>query len=397
MKFMFRMAHRKGLDWRVYLLIGCVVILAALLTGASWSAAASSRERQNAADWQVHTLEVLLRTDDLKVATLSMVRGERGYLLTGDPAFLKPYERGRLETDLGLKGLALLTRDNPEQQARIRELESEMKDLHALLAEIIALEDAGAHDAAVARVRSGDGRIATDTILDDLRRIEQIEHALLADREREADAKAAANELYQYVLSAIGVLLLILAMWSTTLVRRALAAEAQAKQLLKRHASSDEMTGLSNRRAFLAALDRSVARSTDGRKELAFAIFDIDRFKAINDTHGHAAGDAVIAEVARRAVASFRSRDLVGRIGGEEFGVILPAASRGEAMSACARMRAAIEAEPVSVGSIRIFVTVSIGVSQLRKQEDTTSLMARADEALYLAKNGGRNLVRLAA
>ncbi|NCP22571.1 MAG: diguanylate cyclase [Erythrobacter sp.] len=397
MTFLIRMAGRKGLDWRVYTLVACVLLLAAMLTGTSWSAVGSSKERKSAAEWQLHTLEVLLETDDLKVATLSMVRGERGYLLTGDAAFLRPYETGLRDTRAGLDRLARLTRDNPQQRIRVRRLSTELQHLHDVLGSIVALEEAGRHGEAIALVKSGAGKDATDLILDELRGIETIEHGLLAIRSEDARAKAVANERYQYALTIVGIALLGLAIWATILVRRALAAAAEARRQLEQKASSDEMTGLSNRRAFMAALDRSVARSADGRKELAYAIFDIDRFKSINDTYGHAVGDAVIAEVARRALAAFRARDLVGRIGGEEFGVILPAANRTEAMDACARMRAAIEAKPITIGRKAIPVTVSIGVAQLRVQEDTVSLMARADEALYLAKNGGRNLVRLAA
>lgn len=397
MTFLIRMAGRKGLDWRVYTLVACVLLLAAMLTGTSWSAVGSSKERKSAAEWQLHTLEVLLETDDLKVATLSMVRGERGYLLTGDMAFLRPYETGLRDTRAGLDRLARLTRDNPQQRIRVRRLSTELQHLHDVLGSIVALKEAGRHGEAIALVKSGAGKDATDLILNELRGIETIEHGLLAIRNEDARAKAVANERYQYALTIVGIALLGLAIWATILVRRALAAAAETRRQLEQKASSDEMTGLSNRRAFMAALDRSVARSADGRKELAYAIFDIDRFKSINDTHGHAVGDAVIAEVARRALAAFRARDLVGRIGGEEFGVILPAANRTEAMDACARMRAAIEAKPITIGRKAIPVTVSIGVAQLRVQEDTASLMARADEALYLAKNGGRNLVRLAA
>ena len=397
MTFLIRMAGRKGLDWRVYTLVACVLLLAAMLTGTSWSAVGSSKERKSAAEWQLHTLEVLLETDDLKVATLSMVRGERGYLLTGDTAFLRPYETGLRDTRAGLDRLVRLTRDNPQQRTRVRRLSTELQHLHDVLGSIVALEEAGRHGEAIALVKSGAGKDATDLILNELRGIETIEHGLLAIRNEDARAKAVANERYQYALTIVGIALLGLAIWATILVRRALAAAAETRRQLEQKASSDEMTGLSNRRAFMAALDRSVARSADGRKELAYAIFDIDRFKSINDTHGHAVGDAVIAEVARRALAAFRARDLVGRIGGEEFGVILPAANRTEAMDACARMRAAIEAKPITIGREAIPVTVSIGVAQLRVQEDTASLMARADEALYLAKNGGRNLVRLAA
>lgn len=397
MTFLIRMAGRKGLDWRVYTLVACVLLLAAMLTGTSWSAVGSSKERKSAAEWQLHTLEVLLETDDLKVATLSMVRGERGYLLTGDMAFLRPYETGLRDTRAGLDRLARLTRDNPQQRIRVRRLSTELQHLHDVLGSIVALKEAGRHGEAIALVKSGAGKDATDLILNELHGIETIEHGLLAIRNEDARAKAVANERYQYALTIVGIALLGLAIWATILVRRALAAAAETRRQLEQKASSDEMTGLSNRHAFMAALDRSVARSADGRKELAYAIFDIDRFKSINDTYGHAVGDAVIAEVARRALAAFRARDLVGRIGGEEFGVILPAANRTEAMDACARMRAAIEAKPIAIGRDAIPVTVSIGVAQLRVQEDTASLMARADEALYLAKNGGRNLVRLAA
>jgi two-component system cell cycle response regulator len=158
------------------------------------------------------------------------------------------------------------------------------------------------------------------------------------------------------------------------------------------HAVTDLLTGLPNRRAAFARLAQISARCSLG---YALMILDLDRFKEVNDRHGHPAGDIVLREVARRLAGNLRQGDLVARIGGEEFLVVLPETPLVPARVAAERLRRAVEAQPVSLGSGEaIYVTLSIGLCLGRGPGDTVeAALSRADKALYLAKSSGRNTV----
>lgn len=160
-------------------------------------------------------------------------------------------------------------------------------------------------------------------------------------------------------------------------------------------ANTDVLTGLANRRHAMAELDRAVMESRRDGKPLSLIVFDIDHFKAVNDRHGHATGDQVIALVAQIAARQAREPDVVGRIGGEEFLWILPDCDSEAAMAAAERLRWAIEAG--THGAPVPSITISAGHAEIEPCDASLILFARADEALYEAKRGGRNRVARAA
>ncbi|HEY6101244.1 MAG TPA: diguanylate cyclase [Anaeromyxobacter sp.] len=163
---------------------------------------------------------------------------------------------------------------------------------------------------------------------------------------------------------------------------------------LARLARKDPLTGLPNRRALEEELARAAARALRAGTPLSAAVLDVDHFKQVNDRHGHAAGDAVLAAVAARAAAALRAGDLLARIGGEEFAVLLPGAELARAAEAAERIRAAVAAEPLAAGGLALPVTVSLGCAALLPGEgDGSALLARADAKLYEAKRTGRNKV----
>ncbi|TVQ57340.1 MAG: diguanylate cyclase [Rhodobacteraceae bacterium] len=165
-----------------------------------------------------------------------------------------------------------------------------------------------------------------------------------------------------------------------------------------KQAVTDPLTGLRNRRYLDAHLPRLVSRAREHRQALAVLAFDLDRFKAVNDTFGHAAGDAVLREFARRLTDNIRTVDLAARLGGEEFVVALPDATLETARIAGERVRAAVEAPGFAHEGRPIPVTVSVGVAGLHgPEDDATAMLARADAALYQAKQTGRNRVILEA
>lgn len=171
--------------------------------------------------------------------------------------------------------------------------------------------------------------------------------------------------------------------------RKAVEAE------LARAAATDPLTGLANRRVFDAALERQ--RMSGGALGGHVALFDLDHFKDVNDRFGHSIGDAVLQTFARVARASVREGDLVARLGGEEFGVILVNAGREQAQIVCDRLRAAFAATPTDAGGVTLLVTASAGVAAIRAAVPASDTLGQADAALYEAKRAGRNRLLLAA
>jgi two-component system, chemotaxis family, response regulator WspR len=170
----------------------------------------------------------------------------------------------------------------------------------------------------------------------------------------------------------------------------------QASEALRFEATHDSLSGLMNRRAFFDNLQREAARMARRHEPLALIMADIDHFKAINDSHGHVAGDAVIREVSRRLQSSVRASDVVGRYGGEEF-IVLPNDCRvDDVVELAERIRSACAA-PVTIADRTIPISVSLGVAVSAGHPEVEKLLHVADEALYRAKRGGRNRVELHA
>lgn len=166
---------------------------------------------------------------------------------------------------------------------------------------------------------------------------------------------------------------------------------------LQKLAALDPLTGIYNRRFGMARLSEEFSRAVRATTPLGVMMFDIDHFKKVNDTYGHLAGDRVLMQVAKTAKAALREGDILMRYGGEEFLVILPGASKEDSRDVGERMRRMIEDTSVADGDQVIRVTISIGVTAYPELEVTgeQDLVKRADEALYKAKESGRNRVMM--
>jgi diguanylate cyclase (GGDEF)-like protein len=163
----------------------------------------------------------------------------------------------------------------------------------------------------------------------------------------------------------------------------------------RRLAETDQLTGVANRRRLMNELEAAIdAADADAEPSLSFLMIDVDDFKIINDTCGHPVGDAVLARIAQIATGCLRTRDLVGRMGGEEFGIILRDADRHIAATVAERIRAGVEQEDFDELDR---VSISIGVAQHVPGADMTWLIQSADTALYVAKRSGKNRLRFAA
>ena len=175
--------------------------------------------------------------------------------------------------------------------------------------------------------------------------------------------------------------------------------QRQADELVdvRARAALDPLTGVCNRGTFDRALRQSIQRARNTDSPLSLVLFDIDHFKAVNDTYGHPAGDAVLVAFAGAICDQVREDDIVGRYGGEEFAVVLPGAGESVATSVAERVRVATARLAYPDPAQRVRVTVSAGVAVMGGKDSPKALLRRADNALYAAKHGGRNQVRIAA
>ncbi len=203
-----------------------------------------------------------------------------------------------------------------------------------------------------------------------------------------ATAEASNFRVLTFVFSSA------LATLGVTLQTRALQATEKARSLWQEAAEHDVLTGLLNRRAFMPRLRLEHERSARNHRSYSIAMLDLDYFKRINDSYGHAAGDTVLSAVAAVVQANCRGIDTPARIGGEEFAILLPETSGEDARLMLERIRAAVEMLVIPIGTIDISLTISIGVASFDDaQSDCDTLLNLADQALYAAKRHGRNRV----
>lgn len=179
-------------------------------------------------------------------------------------------------------------------------------------------------------------------------------------------------------------------------LRQEMEIREQLEKELKLLANTDPLTGALNRRSFWSVANREINRHKRHHHTLALFVIDIDHFKQINDTHGHLMGDLVIKKVVRTSIAVLREADVVARIGGEEFCILLTETNADDVVNIANRLREKLAAPSIEIEDFYIKFTVSIGITIL-KEHDTTleNLLLRADEALYDAKRNGRNQVKM--
>jgi diguanylate cyclase (GGDEF)-like protein len=222
---------------------------------------------------------------------------------------------------------------------------------------------------------------------------------LLEFRDGAADL---ANALLALLISA-------LIAFSVVGLDRLLRAIRAHEEQLTRLATTDPLTGLANRRHLLAELEKELRRAARSGRPLSMLMVDLDRFKGVNDRYGHAVGDAVLVAVADRCQARLRAIDLCGRIGGEEFVVLLPETDAEGAATTAERLCVDLAGTSIETTAGPVTVTISIGVAAHlprhphpddAEDDDVTTqaqaLLQRADRALYEAKAGGRSCVRVA-
>ncbi len=210
------------------------------------------------------------------------------------------------------------------------------------------------------------------------------------------------HEIANGVGTSVAILsLILLAVFAVSffVVRMGTNQLKVAQEELRRMATTDALTGIYNRGMVLSRAQEELSRilrrnEKSQENSLGVIMIDLDRFKSVNDTYGHQAGDEVLRQMALRVRSCMREYDVFGRYGGEEFLLIVPDAGQSGAMSLAERVRQVLRAEPFVIGDLSLPVTASLGVTCTNDpQEGFDAALKRADEALYLAKDSGRDKV----
>jgi diguanylate cyclase (GGDEF)-like protein len=191
-----------------------------------------------------------------------------------------------------------------------------------------------------------------------------------------------------YMAALVPVLVAIPVCYATARTALQLSvAHARLKEL----AHTDELTGLTNRRSFFERADEILTAASDEGESLALLVIDADYFKQLNDTYGHATGDAALQFITERLQICVRKTDLLCRLGGEEFAILLPGMDESGAAKLADRILEKVASQPMVRDSMIIEMSVSCGVADTTVSYDMTPLFKAADDALYAAKNDGRN------
>lgn len=171
--------------------------------------------------------------------------------------------------------------------------------------------------------------------------------------------------------------------------------ETEYFEAVYRMMTTDGLTQACNKRLLLEMLERELSRARRMERPISIVMFDVDHFKAVNDKHGHLAGDEVLCELCRRARSVLRAGEMLARFGGEEFTIVLPETTLDEAKHVGERLRAEVAKAPFTTERTEISITISVGIGEATGTEEITvdALLSRADTQLYHAKRAGRNQV----
>ncbi|NNE64139.1 MAG: sensor domain-containing diguanylate cyclase [Gammaproteobacteria bacterium] len=226
--------------------------------------------------------------------------------------------------------------------------------------------------------------------------VESVRCGTLTDYELNLD-EGEITYWYRVVINPLKEAVVVTMTDITQLKAREFSLE-KLNQDLELLASTDPLTGVSNRRHFIEAAEEELERSRRYAFPLSVIVFDLDWFKRINDLYGHAAGDTVLVETVRLIQDRLRINDIIARMGGDEFAILLPNTDADKAQEMTQRLCADLASQKINIGSEKVSGTCSFGVCEFADANaDVLDLVHKADQALYRAKQLGRNRVELAA
>lgn len=316
-----------------------------------------------------------------------------GYVATGNESYLQSYQTAINGIEDQISYVKTLTK-SAEQQDRIKHLEPMILQEIRLSERIIDLRREKGFIAAKELINTSQNEQEVNAIQGLFFQIENTERELLKSL-RQKSEKSDSNS-FLTVLSLIFTIL-GLSILSLLLTKNYLSKRSELEARLNEIATHDELTGLYNRREANRLLRREIEQFHRTHRVFSFALLDIDNFKSVNDTYGHQIGDEVIRWIAHQIRSNVRSTDFPARFGGEEFSILLPESSLDDAFSIAERIRQAIASNPFETvyqnnQPVQLVVTISAGISIFAQVSKTEAdLICEADQALYCAKDEGRN------
>ncbi|WP_119155241.1 sensor domain-containing diguanylate cyclase [Caldimonas tepidiphila] len=345
-------------------------------------------ERQNEIN------RVLPRLQELRIDLLEAETGQRGFLLTGRPSYLKPYHEALEDHRPKLAALQSLLRHDPAEQERLAWIERLVRLKLEELEKTVSLFEQGNREAALALVLSDEGL----SYMDDLRTLLGDLSAGLA-RERDAISYRLAQDARNTrELMIVGALLLLLfASMALSQLAGSLRANMDLVSRLAAEATHCPLTSLYNRRHFDVQLNHEFAIAARNGHPLALLFLDLDGFKKVNDEHGHEAGDRLLQAVAAELRKTVRESDVLARLGGDEFAVLVVDGADDEHRLAGLAQRLIESLHKLRATPAWRSIGVSVGIAMYPKDgESATALLGAADRAMYTAKREGKGRVAFA-
>ncbi len=410
-----------------------MVVPVAVLAGATFALLRSSQDATDALAAERRAAKLDAAYEQVLVDMTDSESATRGYVLTGERSFLEPFELSQERLPVDMRALTDLTRDSPSSSSVVVDLQVLINKRLSILqtAQLLApIDDLTNRTQLIGLMKTGKGLM--DQIRDLLAREEAATARALVDRQRALDASHQRSSLIGIVGMPLGVLasMTLIAIFMKRLVTRIRRTEEIARLLdagmplgepsgssdelgqlervlvrsgtrvvelqgeLRRMGTSDVLTRLMNRRGFLPTAEHQLAVAKRGHQTMALMFLDLDGLKRVNDTLGHAAGDAMLTEGAFVMRETFRAADLIARMGGDEFCVLYATDSYETATIALTRLQTAVD--EVNAQDGRQFVlSFSAGVAMFDPEEPLTldQLIVVADERMYAnkrAKQGDR-------
>jgi len=385
--------------------------------------------------WVSHTNEVIYTSERLLGSLKDAETGQRGYLITLNPSYLTPYYSGKQESITRLNELKSLTSENPEQQERLSTIEMYINHKHDELGQTISLAEQDRIDDAIKIVLQDKGKILMDKIRENISKFIHAEEILLEQRKsdlheyRELMSNFIIAEIIFYSLFAVLTFSFInerlflpikLLLSSTAKVRQGEKLEISEgylhdemgmlissfysmskkvhdrEQNLHHRAIHDELTGLKNRATVFDEIDSAIKESILTDTKVVVFFLDLDKFKQINDSFGHDAGDIILKETASRLKRSIRSDDHVFRVGGDEFIILLRKVKKHSEIDSIASNILEAFNIPVSINDNILDVHPSIGIAiSPDDANNSEDLIKLSDTAMYEAKNDNSHKYKL--
>jgi len=369
--------------------------LAVCLIGISAAVYRASTKLVENARWVAHTHDVLTELEATATGVAKAETELRGFLVTDQESYLAPYSAGLTETRHRLEAVRKITADSPLQQARIDKLEPLILHRIDLLDAFLKIGHDQGFPAARRILAFDQGPQYMEEIRQGIQDMEHAEQELLASRFRQQESGSRRLKWMVVLSCAAGLFLLCV---SLAVVFHDLSAVEAAFRKARYHIAHDTLTGLASRHSLMVQLDFAMAHAVHTGQPLSLCICDIDQFKAINDTHGHAAGDEILTSFGKLVRGAIRNGDIAGRLGGDEFCIVLPNTGGDRAGPLMERLRQGWERLEYHAPDGRAFsVTASFGVVQHTGERNAKALLHTADKALYCAKGEGRNRIHLVA